>query len=413
MKSRLMSVILILVFIVSSTVIAFAAENKPIEISVQDVWADSLQWGKVWLKTIDLFEKNNPNIKINRIYVPLGQNIERILLGTKTKSLPEVITCDTQDIPHLAEAGALFDLTQFVNDWGKWDDVFPGSQSAVTWKDKPYAMQFSTNTLALHYNKDFFEEAGLSGPPETWDDLLTWAEKLTKGDRYGYAYSAFTSEEATWHFESFLWSNGGDLLALDTPESISALEFHTNFVKKGFTSPEVVNWNQGDVGVQFRLGKTAMMIQGCWDIPSSVEANMNFDITKIPVPKAGMPTIAPVGGEPFGISPFSSPEKQKAAWEFLRFLMEETGMEFFNTNVYNIPTRKSIAPSVIENLPLLEAFLVTFENARNRFEYGGGEKYPNVSVAVREAIQKAVIGEAIPEEAFKEAAVKIKELMQE
>jgi hypothetical protein len=32
-----MSVILILVFIVSSTVIAFAAENKPIEISVQDV----------------------------------------------------------------------------------------------------------------------------------------------------------------------------------------------------------------------------------------------------------------------------------------------------------------------------------------------------------------------------------------
>ena len=204
-------------------------------------------------------------------------------------------------------------------------------------------------------------------------------------------------------------SNGGDL-ALDTPESIASNSY--KFCKEGI-SPEVVNWNQGDVGVQFRLGKTAMMIQGCWDIPSSVEANMNFDITKIPVPKAGMPTIAPVGGEPFGISPFSSPEEQKAAWEFLRFLMEETGMEFFNTNVYNIPTRKSIAPSVIENLPLLEAFLVTFENARNRFEYGGGEKYPNVSVAVREAIQKAVIGEATPEEAFKEAAVKIKELMQE
>jgi len=404
---------LMLVLLSSLTALALASENQPIEISVQDVWADSLQWGKVWLKTIDLFEKNNPNIKIDRIYVPLGQNIERVLLGTKTKSLPDVITCDTQDIPHLAEAGALLDLSQFINEWGKWDDVFPASQSAVTWKNKPYAIQFTTNTIALHYNKSFFEEAGLSGPPETWDDLSIWAEKLTKSDRYGYAFSAFSSEEATWHFEPFLWSNGGDLLALDRPEAINALEFHTSFVKKGFTSPDVVNWNQGDVGVQFRLGKTAMMIQGCWDIPSSIEAGMDFDIAKIPPPKAGMPTIGPIGGEPFGISPFSSEEKQKAAWEFLKFLMEDTGMKFFNANVYNVPTRKSIAPDVVNDLPLLKPFLETLENGRNRFEYGGGVKYPNVSMITREAIQKVIIGEATAEEACKEAAAKIRELMQE
>ena len=65
-------------------------------------------------------------------------------------------------------------------------------------------------------------------------------------------------------------------------------------------------------GVQFRLGKTAMMIQGCWDIPSSIEAGMDFDIAKIPPPKAGMPTIGPIGGEPLGISPFSSEEKTKS-----------------------------------------------------------------------------------------------------
>ena len=38
----------------------------------------------------------------------LAKILKGVLLGTKTKSLPDVITCDTQDIPHLAEAGALF-----------------------------------------------------------------------------------------------------------------------------------------------------------------------------------------------------------------------------------------------------------------------------------------------------------------
>ena len=59
MKTKLVSVMLtlMLVLLSSLTALALASENQPIEISVQDVWADSLQWGKVWLKTIDLFEK--------------------------------------------------------------------------------------------------------------------------------------------------------------------------------------------------------------------------------------------------------------------------------------------------------------------------------------------------------------------
>ena len=274
-------------------------------------------------------------------------------------------------------------------------------------------MQFTTNTLALHYNKDLFEEAGLTRPPEDWDELRLWAEKLTVPEKgqYGFAYSAYYSEEATWHFQPFLWSNGGDMLALDSLESIEALEFVTSFVEDGYTPRDIVNWNQGDVGVQFRLGNVAMIVQGCWDIPLSEEANMNFGVTVIPPPEKGMPTIVPIGGEAFAMSPFSSPEKQEAAWTFLEWLMSEETMATFNTRVNNIPTRSSVSPAVIEAKPLLEAFVKSLENGRSRSE-SGGTKYPNVSTATREAIQKVIIGEATATEAFKEAATKIDSILE-
>jgi len=384
-----------------------------IEISVQDVWSDSLMWGRVWLQTIKEFEEANPDIKINRIYVPLGQNIERILLQTKTRSLPDIITVDIQDVPHLAEMGSLLDLTPFIEKWGHWDDVLPRSREAMSWNGNPYVIQFTTNTLALHYNKDLFEEAGLTRPPATWEELREWAEKLTKPEKgqYGFAYSAYYSEEATCNFLPFLWSNGGDLLDLDAPESIEALEFVTSFVRDGYTPRDIVNWNQGDVGVQFRLGNVAMMVQGCWDIPLSEEENMNFGVAVLPTPDGSVPTV-PIGGEAFGMSPFSSPEKQEAAWRFLEYLMSEEVMARFNARVYNIPTRISVGPSVIEEKPLLEPFVLELQNGRSRSE-AGGVKYPNISIATREAIQKVIIGQATPEEAFKEAAKKVEEILAE
>lgn len=413
MRNKIILGLFVFLLFVSSANICLASNKDVIEISVQDVWSDSLMWGRVWLESIAKFEEQHPNIKINRIYVPLGENIEKILLQSKTKSLPEIITIDTQDIPYLAQSGALLDLTPYVEDWETWDEVMDGSKGAVSYNGKPYCMQFTQNTLALHYNKDLFEEAGLTRPPKDWEELELWAKKLTIPEKgqYGFAYSAYSSEEATWHFEPILWSNGGDLLALDEPEAIEALNFYTSFVKKGYTNIDVVNWNQGDVGVQFRLGKAAMIIQGCWDIPLSQEANMNFEVAVIPPPKEGMPTIVPIGGETFGMSPFSSPEKKEAAWTFLKWLMEEE-MEAFNMKVNNIPTRASIAKKVIDEKPILEAFVKELQNGRSRSEYGGGVHYPNVSIAVREAIQKVITHDDVDaEEVFNEAAEKIRDIM--
>ena len=52
-------------------------------------------------------------------------------------------------------------------------------------EDGIYAIPFYVDTLALYYNKDFFNSAAIPMPPATWDEFLNDVEKLTKRDKWG------------------------------------------------------------------------------------------------------------------------------------------------------------------------------------------------------------------------------------
>ncbi|NED00276.1 extracellular solute-binding protein, partial [Streptomyces sp. SID6648] len=74
----------------------------------------------------------------------------------------------------------------------------------------------SVNTLALFYNKDVLDKAGVR-VPTTWAELRETAKKLTRGKQYGLALSAGGAEDGVFQFTPFMWSNGGDETDLDGP----------------------------------------------------------------------------------------------------------------------------------------------------------------------------------------------------
>ena len=108
-------------------------------------------------------------------------------------------------------------------------------------------------------------DAGYLRPPQTWDQLTETAAKTTKSPVYGIVFSAVNTEEATWQWEPFLWSNGGSLARsqLEAPAK-QALQLWVDLVQKGSVSKDVVNWNQGDVPNEFISGHAAMMVMGPW-----------------------------------------------------------------------------------------------------------------------------------------------------
>ena len=128
-----------------------------------------------------------------------------------------------------------------------------------------FASTGALTQLDQYLNKKMLSDAGLT-PPTTWADLEADAAKLTHGNTYGFAMSAPATEEGSWQFEPFLWSNGADLNKVDGPQGVQALQFLTTLVQKGYMSKAALNWGQGDVLTQFEEGHAAMMENGPWNL---------------------------------------------------------------------------------------------------------------------------------------------------
>ena len=81
------------------------------------------------------------------------------------------------------------------------------------------ACRATSTSIALYYNKDMFDAAGIPYPDDTWDwaKLVEVGKQLTKDtdgdgttDQWGF-YTETTDMENYW--SSLVWQNGGDILA--------------------------------------------------------------------------------------------------------------------------------------------------------------------------------------------------------
>lgn len=417
---RLVACLSVLLIFLSSVVV-FGQQKTTI--TVQTYWSPEQPWstGYVLIEAFKKYESLHPDVEIKHYYVPFGDLVKKLITQALTGDFPDVIFADNPDVQYLARAGVFKDITKLVQGWGVWKDFIPGSQLAVTYRGKIYALHQSTNNLALWYNKDYFKQVGIASPPETWSDLITVCQKLKVGISgvYPIGFSARNTEECTWQFEPFLWSNNGNLLALDKSDAVKSLELWTTLVKEGYAPRDVLNWGQGDLTTYFKNKQLAMMIQGCWELSKlgledyknkGFIFGTNFDVASIPVPKKGMKPVVPMGGECFALPAKGNPQKEKIAWDIIKFLCDAKNMAEFCVNTGRVPTRISAIDPLLKERPDMKVFTEQAKSAIPRPAAGAGERYTEVSTITREAIQKALSGAIAPEQAFKEASEKIKKL---
>jgi multiple sugar transport system substrate-binding protein len=355
------------------------------------------------------FEAANPDVKLHFTYVPFGELVSRTLQMAAVHRPPGIAAIDNPDVLRVAKAGVLQDISAEVAKLQLWNDTYPGPKAAVTDGSKVYGVPIGSNGLALYYNKKMLADAGVTSPPQTWDQLTATATKTTKSGNYGIAFSAVNTEEATWQWEPFLWSNGGSLSDLNSKNAQAALQLWVDWVTKGFASHDVVNWTQGDVSNQFISGRAATMVMGPWMLTSVKKAGIDFGIVTIPVPKEGAKPIVPLGGEVWCVLK-GDPKVAQAAIKFVQFTQDPDRLRKICDTFNYISSVRSVAKQQGEANPELQPFVDQMETARARSQ-DGGAKYPEISLAARAAIQRALTGQASAEQALKDAAAKIKPLL--
>lgn len=395
--ARLAAIVLSLVPACSKSTGAGKENVDPAASIVELDYYTDAQGTAAWQKILDACSRQT-GVRIQRQSIPPAQMLPKILQGAGSHTLPNLLFTDNPSLQQIASTGALTPLT----DYGiSTDGYFSSILKAGTFEDKVYGLAPGVNGLALIYNKDLLAAMNVR-VPTTWDELEGAAKKLTKDGKYGLAFSAVPSEEGTWQFLPFFWSNGAELTKVDSPQAVEALKFVTKIVAGGGASRSVLNWNQNDVADQFVAGNAAMMINGSWNLARlDGEKSLHYGVAPIPTPKPGIAPAVALGGE-VGAIPASDPETQRAAAKVLSCILSEPMMlEWSKAHAY-IPSKMDVAAKFVQESAAMKPFADEVTTARARTSELG-VKYPKMAKELAVAVQSALAGQQTAEQALERA----------
>ena len=201
------------------------------------------------------------------------------------------------------------------------------------------------DNLALFYNKDIFNQAGIVDPPKTWSEFVDDVKKTTKLDALGQITqagaaigTAYNINRSTDILNLLFLQNKTQMLSSDNRQArftsgVSALDFYTNFAKSGSA---FYTWNSRmHYSIDaFSEGTLAMMLNYSWQIEAlrSKAPKLNFAIAPVPqlstdesmtypnywafTVVANKPNITSNGNK----IQLSNDVRVKEAWKFLKFL---------------------------------------------------------------------------------------------
>ena len=130
---------------------------------------------------------------------------------------------------------------------------------------------------------------------------------------YGLEVAGYNSgRNATWQFLPFFWTAGGDLEHVNDTGGVAALTLYSELAKNGSMPAPVVDYQQNDIAQQFEDQKAAMIVIGpCEFADFNGTKGLSWGVTSIPVPKAGMSPVGPLGGEVWVI-PKTTPQRRRS-----------------------------------------------------------------------------------------------------
>lgn len=354
---------------------------------------------------LDRYMKANPGVKVERRAIPFEDLRNTLLQGASAGELPDIAVIDNPDHAAFAELGVLEDLTDRVKEWGRGSEYFEGPWKSTVWKDRNYGIPDNSNCLALWYNEQLLQQAGVQ-PPTTWEELQATAAKLTTGGRYGLAVAAPRDETVTFQWLPFAWQAGVDVPDLDSAGGHAALQLWVDLVRAGHMSEGVLQWDQAAVKDEFVNQRTAMMVNGPWQIPVIKDEAPDLKWNVVPLPK-GQTSASILGGENRAIIAGSA--NVEAAWELLTWTQEPEELKQYLLQAGKLPSHAGLTeePEWADD-PVLRVFTEQLKVARPR---AYGPNYLEISAEIQTAVQAAISGESSAQDALARAQEKITPLL--
>ena len=312
---------------------------------------------------ISEFEAANPNITVERTHYENEALRDQFQTASLAGAAPEVVRVPNDfagpfsALDIVAPIDQLFDATFLAQ-------FFPGSLDPAKVGGTLWGVPDNYgNHLMLIYNKSLIAE-----PPATFEDLITKAKELTKGDVQGFAYNL---NEPFWG-AGFYGAFGGwplddkDMPQFNNDSFVNYLKFVASLKTDGDV-PQECDYACADT--LMKDGKAAMIINGDWSLGDYTKAlGDNMGVAPVPSINGGTFTEK-TAGKYFMVSKtvLDDAAKKDAVQKFITFMTSADVQKRWLDQFKRLPSNTEIAkdPSIASD-PILAGSMAALANGRGQ-----------------------------------------------
>lgn len=288
----------------------------------------------------------------------------------------DLIMMDDPWMPEFAENGFLLPLDDYFPDGPDPDFI----EMSLNLGKHPYgegeliALPIIGNVQLFFYRNDLVEKYGVN-PPETWDEVLDFATRVTEeeDDTYGYVIRGQRGNPIVSDYLPVFWAYGGEVFddemvpQVNSEEAIEAMDMYLKLKEVSPTGVETYDSDQ--IGTALTQGRVAMTIAwpswvGLVDDPdaSEVVGKVNFSA----VPGQHVDTSAMIGNWMLGVS--SASKHPDTAVDFLKYVTSHESQKQMAQMGGGVPTLRSLYQDeeLIEQYRQFPAQLEALENSSPR-----------------------------------------------
>ena len=305
---------------------------------------------------IAAFNQQFPSIRIEPQVVPFDDYWTKLQTGVAGGATNDVFWMNAPNLPVFASQGALLPIEPIIGEGGADPGLYPEALVAsYTYEDTIYGIPRDFDTIALFYNTELFDQAGVEYPTAdwTWDDLRQAAEQLTgEGGPWGCGIPLSDQQG----YFNFIKQNGGEILSedltrtlLDEPAACEALGFLTEFFTAGWTPPISVQQANDPYDTLFPAGQIAMIPGGSWHVRTFSEASPAIKVAPLPQGKQRATMVHGLANVIWANSP-----NQPAALEWVNFLASQEAEAILGQSATVIPAMEGLQEDWVASVPDLD-----------------------------------------------------------
>lgn len=382
-------------------------------------------------KMIGDFNNSQSDIHVDAKYQGSYTDTKNKLKNSiKGGQIPDIVQLGDEDTRFMMENKNVLPLQNLV-DSEKYDlsTLEPNILAFYSLDGKLYGMPFNNSTPILYYNKDLFRAAGLDpeSPPKTMDELIAYGKKISKKDAKGNlevsGCEINNSDINEWLFSEWMCLQGLPFAdngngrsqrstAVAYDQNGGGLEILQKLleVQQSGTASSAKTIN--DIFGRFASNQSAMMLSssaGLYTVLTTIGDKFEVGTGPMPTISADDKGGISVGGAALWMMDTKDSDRQKAAFEFIKFMVspEEQAYWCGQTGYFPVTTKSYDLPEMKQLFSEKPQFKTAIDQLHKSSPQNQGVligTFPELTQQYEDVINKVLSGEWTPEEGVKNAA---------